>query len=175
MRADPVTQLLLRLRNKWRDYCFTILSLSNEGSGYARIYGVQCTSPAVVFCRNGERRTEQHVSRTESQRGRKAWCESVHWSPGQWISGASPLNFRKLIYLPANYQVINLVRRWFSFLEGEIRRLALIFLILSLEELSINQVINQDLKRFRPCLPFACCNTLRRGTHCCSLISYPIT
>lgn len=95
--------------------------------------------------------------------------------PGQWISGASPLNFRKLIYLPANYQVINLVRRWFSFLEGEIRRLALIFLILSLEELSINQVINRDLKRFRPCLPFACCNTLRRGTHCCSLISYPIT
>lgn len=27
VRADPVTQLLLRLRNKWRDYCFTILSL----------------------------------------------------------------------------------------------------------------------------------------------------
>lgn len=90
---------------------FLASELSNEGSGYARIYGVQCTSPAV-FCRNGERRnnTFRRWSRWslkgEEKRGANRSTDpwtmdlGMHWRQ-------SSFNFRKLIYLPANYQVIN--------------------------------------------------------------------
>lgn len=62
VRADPVTQLLLRLRNKWRDYCFTILSLGALERG---LWLRENIWSSVHFSRSvlPERRTtEQHVS-----------------------------------------------------------------------------------------------------------------
>lgn len=65
---------------------FLASELSNEGSGYARIYGVQCTSPAV-FCRNGERRN--NTFRRWSLKGKKSVVQIGPLIPGQWISACT--------------------------------------------------------------------------------------
>lgn len=79
-RRYAVTQLL-RLRNKWRDYCFTILSL---GALVTREYmGVQCTPPGV-FCRwRTRRRFVDGVEASLQAEGTEA-----NWptGPGQWIA-----------------------------------------------------------------------------------------